>query len=132
MAGNNNDDNEESVHIRVTGKQIGIILVAIAGLTGWYPVANYVNSDVRFEAFTSSDGNELDDRITIIEFEIGIIKKDDASCAERARQLVKKIDRHSNIFSALRYKVYEFQTKTNAENRSRDELIRQCMASRKQ
>ncbi len=67
---------EEAVYIRVTGKQLGVALVAVVTAFGSYPVANWVSSDIRHDPFTGADGLELEDRIEILELEVSVCQRD--------------------------------------------------------
>ena len=68
---------EEAIYLRVTGKQIGLALVAIITAVGSYPVVNFLNPNVRNDAFTGSDGLELEDRIENIEVELSAHQRGD-------------------------------------------------------
>lgn len=63
-------EKEEAVHIRVTGKQIGLAVVALATILSGYPLANSLNSGIRNDPFTGADGDKLEDRIEILELEV--------------------------------------------------------------
>jgi len=61
---------EEAVHIRVTGKQLSVAIVALVTALGSYPVVNWFNPAVRADSFTGTDGDKLEDRIETIELEV--------------------------------------------------------------
>ena len=97
---------EEAVHIRVTGKQLGLALAVVVAALSSYPLANWFSPSVRNDPFTGEDGAELTDRIELVELEI-------TGC-QRERIL------HNHSQAAI---IATLQAKT----RSNEYLIKQCM-----
>ena len=97
---------EEAVHIRVTGKQLGIAITAFAVVLGSYPVANWFSPAVRSDPFTGSDGRELADRLDVIEMEV-------AHCQQRQH---KHREAQAGVLAEIK-----------AKTKSNEYLIKQCM-----
>ena len=66
---------EETVHFRVTGKQIGLTVAALATIIISGPVANWASPNVRSDAFTGTDGAALEDRVVFIEMQLSKCRK---------------------------------------------------------
>lgn len=75
--------NEEAVHIRVTGKQLGFAIMALVAAIGGYPLANQFNPNLRSDPFTGSDGKEQSRRSDEIEDRIEILELEVAQCQQR-------------------------------------------------
>ena len=97
---------EETVSVRITGKQISIAMVALVTALGSYPLANWFSPDVRADAFTGADGSELEDRIEHVELAV-------AQCQR---------DRYSHD-----KKQVEAMATVKAKTLSNEYLIKQCM-----
>ena len=71
-------DNEQAVYIPITGKQIGVALVALVVAIGGYPVASQFNPNLRHDPFTGAAGDKLEDRIETLELEVSGCQRDNS------------------------------------------------------
>ena len=96
-----------------------IIAVVLFGgnLTG---IINTVSPDIRNDPFTGREGQELDDRLTILELTAEQIMDDDRECKKRQAALEKDL-------KWLRELVTTYQSATKEVDRHQSKLIADCM-----
>lgn len=113
---------EQEIHISLTPKQIGVVVaILLAGFSA-YPVVDMVNpaATSRIDPFTGTDGQALDDRLTVVELMVEHIKDDDSECEERQEAL-------RDDLTTLTNKVVTYQATTIQRDDQQDRLIEQCM-----
>ena len=112
---------EEKDRIYFTPKQLGIILAIAMAVAGSVPTGlNKLVPEARHKPFTADDGNELDDRLIIIELQIDRIIENDEEC--KSRQDVMKSD-----LTWLRELVTTYQSSAKQRDETQDWKLEQCM-----
>jgi hypothetical protein len=102
---------EQAVYIPVSGKQLGLVLVALVTALGSYPLANWFNPNLGHDAFTRSDGDKLEDRIESLEVGLSDCQRNAYMHREKQAETVATI---------------------KAKTLSNEYLIKQCMKSTRQ
>ena len=102
------DQDEEKIYIRipVSGKLVVSSIVALVLAFGAYPVANRINPDARSDPFTGAEGNDLADRIDVLELDVSSCQKRNSNHREA----------QASILATLKTKI-----------QSNEYLIKQCM-----
>ena len=81
--------------IELTPKQIGVILAVILAIAGGLPTGiNKLVPEARYDSFTGAEGDELNNRLTVIELNQQQIMEDDKDCEERQQELERRYHDH--------------------------------------
>ena len=110
---------EKSFSVDLTNKQVNMVLAIIyifVGASIGYPVANRINSDVRADSFTGTQGAIHDDRIDLLEMEHSLFGKSIEDCKEHREKLESTVE--SLVISAATMKQKQI---------ANEYLIKRCM-----
>ena len=141
MSDNKLPQDSQTVFIPVTGKQLGIAIIAILTMVGGPPVLNRLTPDVRNDPYTGTQGAAIDKRVSAIEeardanedkletfdLQISLLQHDRDECRNRGDATRSMISGHI-IYSANKVEEISKQfslVETKASINER--LIGQCL-----
>ena len=131
-------EEKETIYIPVTGKQLGFAIATVVFAISSYPVANWINPDVRSDPFTGTQGEKLSKRINNIDFayedienRVSLLEHDVIECRSKQDKRDASINEGQRRFNLLWDKVITFQAFANQKHVSQDEKIKDCMRTHK-
>ena len=83
---------EKEIHLSLTPKQIGAIIVVVGALANGGTLANFFNPSVRADPFTGKQGEALTERVDLLEIELMEFEK---FCEDRYDKVSVVLENHT-------------------------------------